>query len=109
MLREFRKRKSSLVIDTLYPVLRNRLNNSRMQEGIYDDISGLENLDNVIVIDQSPIEELQDRIRRHIPGFLTTSGIFLPNCRNQEPEDIKKAGILSMLKVGDVRSVRVTV
>ncbi len=62
--------KSSLVIDTLYPVLRNRLNNSRMQEGIYDDILGLENLDNVIVIDQSPI----GRTPRSNPA--TYTGIF---------------------------------
>ena len=62
--------KSSLVIDTLYPVLRNNLNKSRMQEGKYKKLLGLEYLDNVIVIDQSPI----GRTPRSNPA--TYTGIF---------------------------------
>lgn len=47
--------KSSLVIDTLYPALMNTLHKSNLTEGQYDSIEGLEYIDKVIAIDQSPI------------------------------------------------------
>lgn len=47
--------KSSLINDTLYPALMNRKMNGKQTEGIYDDITGLENIDKVIGIDQRPI------------------------------------------------------
>ena len=62
--------KSSLVIDILYPALSNRLNHSTMREGRYDKILGLENVDKVISIDQSPI----GRTPRSNPA--TYTGVF---------------------------------
>lgn len=47
--------KSSLVNEILYPALSNKLMNSRLQTGNYKSIDGIENLDKVICIDQSPI------------------------------------------------------
>ncbi len=47
--------KSSLITDTLSPVLSNRLNHAQKRTGKYKSIKGLENLDKVINIDQSPI------------------------------------------------------
>ncbi|MBO8161274.1 MAG: excinuclease ABC subunit UvrA [Thermosipho sp. (in: Bacteria)] len=47
--------KSSLIIDTLYPALMNKLHKSNLPEGKYDTIEGLEYVDKVIAIDQSPI------------------------------------------------------
>ncbi|MCD6104448.1 MAG: excinuclease ABC subunit UvrA [Thermosipho sp. (in: Bacteria)] len=47
--------KSSLVIDTLYPALMNNLHKSNLKEGEYDSIEGLQFIDKVIAIDQSPI------------------------------------------------------
>lgn len=47
--------KSSLVNEVLYTRLVNVLNHAKRREGSCDDISGLENLDNVIEITQSPI------------------------------------------------------
>jgi excinuclease ABC subunit A len=47
--------KSSLVTDTLAPVLANKLNRARRRTGAYDSIRGLEHIDKVIDIDQSPI------------------------------------------------------
>lgn len=47
--------KSSLVNEILYPALSNRLMGSRLREGGYDSIEGIENIDKVICIDQSPI------------------------------------------------------
>lgn len=47
--------KSSLVNEILYPALSNSLMNSRLRTGNYSGIEGIDNLDKVICIDQSPI------------------------------------------------------
>ncbi len=47
--------KSSLVMETLYPILMNHIYGSHMSYGKYESIEGLENVDKVISIDQSPI------------------------------------------------------
>ncbi|MBO9715174.1 excinuclease ABC subunit UvrA [Sphingomonas sp.] len=47
--------KSSLTIDTLYAAAARQLNGARMLAGRHDRITGLEKLDKVIDIDQSPI------------------------------------------------------
>ncbi|MBQ3106267.1 MAG: excinuclease ABC subunit UvrA [Eggerthellaceae bacterium] len=47
--------KSSLVTDTLAPALANRLNHAHRRTGEYRKITGLDKLDKVINIDQSPI------------------------------------------------------
>ncbi|MCI8469528.1 MAG: excinuclease ABC subunit UvrA, partial [Eggerthellaceae bacterium] len=47
--------KSSLVTDTLAPALANRLNHAHRRTGPYRKITGLDKLDKVINIDQSPI------------------------------------------------------
>ncbi len=47
--------KSSFVEGILYKVLANRLNNARQRPGRYRSIKGVEQLDKVIEIDQSPI------------------------------------------------------
>jgi len=62
--------KSSLIIDTLYRVLCQRLYRSREKAGAVRDILGLEALDKVINIDQSPI----GRTPRSNPA--TYTGVF---------------------------------
>ncbi|MRR34497.1 excinuclease ABC subunit A, partial [bacterium] len=62
--------KSSLIIDTLYRVLCQRLYRSREKAGVVRDIQGLEALDKVINIDQSPI----GRTPRSNPA--TYTGVF---------------------------------
>jgi excinuclease ABC subunit A len=47
--------KSTLLSDVLYPALANRINRSTRTEGAYQSIDGVENIDKVIDIDQSPI------------------------------------------------------
>ncbi len=64
--------KSSLVNDVLYPVLAGRLNMAHLNEGEYTDIEGIEHLDKVINIDQSPI----GRTPRSNPA--TYTGVFTP-------------------------------
>lgn len=64
--------KSSLLVDTLYPALSRRLMNARAQPGAHDKIEGIEFLDKVIDIDQSPI----GRTPRSNPA--TYTGAFTP-------------------------------
>lgn len=47
--------KSSLVIDTLYPAISNKIQGSELSIGKHEKISGLEHLDKIIAIDQTPI------------------------------------------------------
>jgi excinuclease ABC subunit A len=47
--------KSSLINETLYPILRKHFYRSTQKPLQYDSVDGLENLDKVIEIDQSPI------------------------------------------------------
>jgi len=47
--------KSSFTVDTLYAAAARHLNGARMQAGRHDKLTGLEYLDKVIDIDQSPI------------------------------------------------------
>ncbi|GAM08506.1 uvrABC system protein A [Geobacter sp. OR-1] len=62
--------KSTLVIDTLHKVLGQRINRSRERAGAVKDVLGLEYLDKVINIDQSPI----GRTPRSNPA--TYTGVF---------------------------------
>ncbi len=47
--------KSSLITDILHPALANELHGGEMAVGLHDKIKGIENIDKVIAIDQSPI------------------------------------------------------
>ena len=62
--------KSSLVNETLMPVLKNLFYNAKMQPLPYDEIVGVENIDKLIEIDQSPI----GRTPRSNPATFT--GVF---------------------------------
>lgn len=64
--------KSSLVNEILYPALANTLNGARQTVGEHDKILGIEQLDKVIAIDQSPI----GRTPRSNPA--TYTGVFSP-------------------------------
>lgn len=47
--------KSSLIIDTMYQAINNKINGSSKTPGIHDRIEGIEHIDKIIEIDQSPI------------------------------------------------------
>lgn len=64
--------KSSLVTDTLYPALNNIVNRSHLEVGQYKSLKGVEHIDKVVNIDQSPI----GRSPRSNPA--TYTGIFTP-------------------------------
>ena len=62
--------KSSLINETLMPILKNRFYNARLQPLPYDELLGVENIDKLIEIDQSPI----GRTPRSNPATFT--GVF---------------------------------
>ena len=62
--------KSTLLLDTLYPALMRALYNSKIEAGKHDIIRGMENIDKVVDIDQSPI----GRTPRSNPA--TYTGVF---------------------------------
>ena len=64
--------KSSLVVDTIYPALAQRLGGGRQEPGAHDQLSGWQMLDKVIEIDQAPI----GRSPRSNPA--TYTGVFGP-------------------------------
>ncbi len=64
--------KSSLIIETLYKALARKLMNAREIPGPHDDLKGLEFIDKVVDIDQSPI----GRTPRSNPA--TYTGAFTP-------------------------------
>ena len=64
--------KSTLIIETLYKALARRLHGARGHPGAHDKITGLEHLDKIIDIDQSPI----GRTQRSNPA--TYTGAFTP-------------------------------
>ena len=62
--------KSSLINETLMPILKNRFYNSKLQPLPYKELVGVENIDKLIEIDQSPI----GRTPRSNPATFT--GVF---------------------------------
>ncbi|MRX28597.1 excinuclease ABC subunit UvrA [Kangiella sp. HZ709] len=64
--------KSTLINDTLYPIVAREINRSSLQPKKYNSISGLDHIDKVVDIDQSPI----GRTPRSNPA--TYTGIFTP-------------------------------
>lgn len=64
--------KSTLINDTLYPYIANKLNRASLQVASVNNITGIENFDKIIGIDQSPI----GRTPRSNPA--TYTGLFTP-------------------------------
>jgi len=62
--------KSTLVNETLYPAIANRLHRAKLRPGPHDGIDGMEKIDKIINIDQSPI----GRTPRSNPA--TYTGVF---------------------------------
>ena len=99
--------KSSLIIDTLYQRLDEYFNKSLSKDESRFNIKGINNIDKVIDIDQSPI----GRTPRSNPA--TYTGCFTPirdwfaNLNESMREDISLVDFHLMLKVVDVSHVKV--
>ncbi len=74
--------KSTLVFETLYRVLSQKLYQARVPAGKYDEIKGLEHVDKVVNIDQSPI----GRTPRSNPGTYTGIFSFIRELFTRTPE-----------------------
>ena len=69
--------KSTLINETLYPAVANRLHQAKLRPGAHDRIEGIEQIDKIINIDQSPIGrtpavepgDLHERLRPHPPAL----------------------------------------
>jgi excinuclease ABC subunit A len=74
--------KSSLVLETLYHVLTQRLYHARMPAGTHSKVLGVEQIDKVINIDQSPI----GRTPRSNPGTYTGVFTYIRELFSRTPE-----------------------
>ena len=74
--------KSTLLIETIYKAVARRLNNTRDHPGAFDEIFGLEHLDKIIDIDQSPI----GRTPRSNPATYTGAFTFIRDWFAELPE-----------------------
>jgi len=74
--------KSSLVLETLYRVLAQQLYHARIPAGTHNSVKGLEHIDKVINIDQSPI----GRTPRSNPGTYTGVFTYIRELFSRTPE-----------------------
>ena len=74
--------KSTLIQDILYPLVHNNLFKTQMKAGKYDLITGIDNVDKIIDIDQSPI----GRTSRSNPGTYVKVFDYIRDLFYQLPE-----------------------
>jgi excinuclease ABC subunit A len=79
--------KSSLINQTLHPALAGKYHHSGKQTLPYRELTGIEYLDKVIEVDQSPIGRTPRSNPAHIQGFLPISGSCLSRPLKQKLED----------------------
>ena len=76
--------KSSLVYEILYKKLNQRINNGRDLPGDHDDLLGVEGVDKVVKIDQSPIGRTpRSNPATHTPARSRRSGSCSQTCRSR--------------------------
>ena len=100
--------KSSFVNEILYKKLAAELNGAKTRAGAHDEFIGIENLDKVIDIDQSPIGARRAPTRRPIRVCSTTSAICSPRRRMPRRAATARAVSRSMSRAAAARRVRVT-
>ena len=75
--------KSTLVNDILATVMANKLNGARQVPGRHTRINGLDQLDKLVRVDQSPIGRPLGRTRPPTPGASTRSDVVRGDHRSQ--------------------------
>jgi hypothetical protein len=85
-----------LINQILARALARKLTRSREQAGEHKAIEGIEHLDKVIEIDQSPIGALRDRIRLPIPGFSMVFANYFPKRQNRGAAATSRAALALM-------------
>ena len=74
--------KSTLVLETLYPALRRNLRRERIPAGTHSRVRGIEHVDKIVNIDQSPI----GRTPRSNPGTYTGVFSYIRDLFSRTPE-----------------------
>ena len=95
--------KSSLVNEILYKRLGAELNRTKARPGRHDAMEGIEHLDKVIAIDQSPIGRTPAPTPPPTPGCSTTSGSCSPPLRTPRPGGTARVGSPSTSGAGGAR------
>ena len=88
--------KSTLINETLYPILNQYIYRAVKEPMPYKKVVGIENIDKVIDIDQSPIGRTPRSNPPHILVFLERSEIYLQRLQRLPYEDINREGFLLM-------------
>ena len=98
--------KSTLVNDILYRALAKALYRSREQPGEHKSITGTENIDKVIRIDQSPIGRTPRSNPATYTGCSPIFAISTPCCRNRASAATSRVDFHSTSPVEDARPAR---
>ena len=100
--------KSSFVNEILYKKLAAELNGAKTRAGAHDEFIGIENLDKVIDIDQSPIGRTPRSNPATYTGCSTTSANCLQRRRMPRRAATARAVSHSMSRAADAKPARVT-
>ena len=100
--------KSSFTIDTLYAAAARHLNGARMTAGRHDKLTGLEYLDKVIDIDQSPIGRTPRSNPATYTGAFTNIRDWLPACPRARRAATSPAVSASTSRAAAARPARAT-
>ena len=100
--------KSTLVIETLYKAAARRLMGAGTVPAAHDQIEGLEQLDKIIDIDQSPIGRTPRCNPATYTGLSRRSATGSPNCRKPAPAATSRAASASTSKAAAARPARAT-
>jgi excinuclease ABC subunit A len=100
--------KSSFTIDTLYAAAARELNGARIQSGKVEKLTGLQYLDKVIDIDQSPIGRTPRSNPGHLYGAFTASATGSPACRSAWRAATSRGRFSSTSRAGGARRARAT-
>lgn len=97
--------KSTLINDILYITLANKLNGARLVPGRHRTITGIDQLDKVVHVDQSPIGRTRVLTQQHIPAYSIKFAPSLPKPLKLRCADISRVASPLTSKVDVARIV----
>jgi energy-coupling factor transporter ATP-binding protein EcfA2 len=100
--------KSTLVNDILYRALRQKIYRTNDRPGGFSRINGINEIDNVIIVDQSPIGGRRAQTRRLTRNYSAISGRSSRKPPRRAAAAISPAGSLLMSKAAGARHVQAT-
>ena len=100
--------KSSFTVDTLYAAAARHLNGARITSGKHDKLTGLEHLDKVIDIDQSPIGRTPRSNPATYTGAFTNIRDWFAGLPEAQARGYKPGGSASTSRAGAARPARAT-